>query len=302
MTAWDRVFTCCARRCPDARYHRGKELRRVEQSGQGVTAHFADGSTARGRHPGRRRRHPLDGAPAISPRCRAALCRLHGVARAGGRGGFPPALHAAFFEDFSFCLPDNEQMLGYPVAGPDNDLRVGTPPLQFRLVSPGERRARTAAPADRRHRPHAHALDPAAADRARCRRADAREAAQVLAPQFNAMLSLCTQPFLQPIYDLEVPHMAFGRVAILGDAAFVARPHVGAGVAKAARGCADAGAVAPDECRCRGRAEAIRGRAHSVRASASSRVRVISAPMCRPTSRPTPSVNTPHATARLRRC
>ena len=58
--------------------------------------------------------------------------------------------------------------------------------------------------------------------------------ARVLAPQFNAMLSLCAQPFLQPIYDLEVPRMAFGRVAILGDAAFVARPHVGAGVAKAA--------------------------------------------------------------------
>ena len=29
------------------------------------------------------------------------------------------------FEDFSFCLPSNEQMLGYPVAGPDNDLRQG---------------------------------------------------------------------------------------------------------------------------------------------------------------------------------
>ena len=48
------------------------------------------------------------------------------------------------------------------------------------------------------------------------------------------MLALCALPFLQPIYDLEVPHMAFGRVAVLGDAAFVARPHVGAGVAKAA--------------------------------------------------------------------
>jgi 2-polyprenyl-6-methoxyphenol hydroxylase-like FAD-dependent oxidoreductase len=60
------------------------------------------------------------------------------------------------------------------------------------------------------------------------------EAEAVLAPQFNDMLALCAQPFLQPIYDLEVPHMAFGRVALLGDAAFVARPHVGAGVAKAA--------------------------------------------------------------------
>jgi 2-polyprenyl-6-methoxyphenol hydroxylase-like FAD-dependent oxidoreductase len=42
------------------------------------------------------------------------------------------------------------------------------------------------------------------------------------------------EPILQPIYDLESPHMAFGRVAIIGDAAFVARPHVAAGVSKAA--------------------------------------------------------------------
>jgi 2-polyprenyl-6-methoxyphenol hydroxylase-like FAD-dependent oxidoreductase len=42
------------------------------------------------------------------------------------------------------------------------------------------------------------------------------------------------QPFFQPIFDLESPHIVFGRVALLGDAAFVARPHVGAGVTKAA--------------------------------------------------------------------
>jgi 2-polyprenyl-6-methoxyphenol hydroxylase-like FAD-dependent oxidoreductase len=42
------------------------------------------------------------------------------------------------------------------------------------------------------------------------------------------------EPLLQPIYDLESPRLAQGRVAILGDAAFVARPHVGAGVSKAA--------------------------------------------------------------------
>ena len=49
------------------------------------------------------------------------------------------------------------------------------------------------------------------------------------------------QPFVQPIYDLESPRMAFGRVALAGDAAFVARPHVGMGVTK---GAADAMALA----------------------------------------------------------
>jgi 2-polyprenyl-6-methoxyphenol hydroxylase and related FAD-dependent oxidoreductases len=42
--------------------------------------------------------------------------------------------------------------------------------------------------------------------------------------------------------------MVFGRVALLGDAAFVARPHVGAGVTKAALDAASlADATAGDE-------------------------------------------------------
>src|SRR5207244_11136388 len=44
------------------------------------------------------------------------------------------------------------------------------------------------------------------------------------------------------------PRMAFGRVAIIGDAAFVARPHVAAGVSKAADDAAAlAQAVAADD-------------------------------------------------------
>ena len=58
-------------------------------------------------------------------------------------------------------------------------------------------------------------------------------AEDVLAPQFRRLVPLAKQPFLQPIYDFECAQMACGRVALLGDAAFVARPHVGAGVYKA---------------------------------------------------------------------
>src|SRR5262249_47989574 len=59
-------------------------------------------------------------------------------------------------------------------------------------------------------------------------------AERLLAPQFKEVVRMIDEPILQPIYDLETPRMAFGRVAIIGDAAFVARPHVAAGVAKAA--------------------------------------------------------------------
>jgi len=39
--------------------------------------------------------------------------------------------------------------------------------------------------------------------------------------------------FIQPIYDLSVPHYARGRLLLAGDAATVARPHIGAGSVKA---------------------------------------------------------------------
>jgi len=147
---------------------------------------------------------------------------------------FPPALHAQLFEEFSFCLPANEQMLGYPVAGPDNDLRRGHRRYNFVWYRPAsEERELPLLLTDESGRTHVLSIPPPLIARAVVARMR-EEAGQVLAPQFNAMLALCAQPFLQPIYDLEVPRMAFGRVAILGDAAFVARPHVGAGVAKAA--------------------------------------------------------------------
>ena len=39
---------------------------------------------------------------------------------------------------------------------------------------------------------------------------------------------------MQTIHDLAVPKMAFGRVCLTGDAAFVPRPHTAASTAKAA--------------------------------------------------------------------
>src|SRR5215212_12172920 len=47
MTAWDRVFHLLKAALPEANYHSGKELRRVEQNGS-VIVHFADGTAAEG--------------------------------------------------------------------------------------------------------------------------------------------------------------------------------------------------------------------------------------------------------------
>jgi 2-polyprenyl-6-methoxyphenol hydroxylase-like FAD-dependent oxidoreductase len=50
---------------------------------------------------------------------------------------------------------------------------------------------------------------------------------------FQHLFAVTADPFIQPIYDLSVPRMAFGRVCLLGDAAFVPRPHPAASTYKA---------------------------------------------------------------------
>ncbi|MEJ0079029.1 MAG: FAD binding domain-containing protein [Alphaproteobacteria bacterium] len=233
MTAWDRVFHLLKAAFPDADYHPGKELRGIAQDSR-VTAHFTDGSAEEG--------DLLVGADGIRSTVRqqylpdviplyAGYTAWRGLVN---EAAFPPALHAELFEHFSFCLPDNEQMLGYPVAGANNDLRGGRRRYNFVWYRPAsEERELARLLTDETGRTHALSIPPPLIARAVI--AEMRTgAARVLAPQFNEMVLLCEQPFLQPIYDLDVPRMAFGRVALVGDAAFVARPHIGAGVAKAA--------------------------------------------------------------------
>jgi 2-polyprenyl-6-methoxyphenol hydroxylase-like FAD-dependent oxidoreductase len=140
----------------------------------------------------------------------------------------------SLFGHFGFCLPSGEQMLGYPVAGPNNETAAGQRSYNFVWYRPADEQADLpdllTDAGGRRHRmaipPQLLRPDVVAAMRAA---ADA-----LLAPQFAELVRKTTQPILQPIFDLESSQLVFGRVALLGDAAFVARPHCGMGVTKAA--------------------------------------------------------------------
>jgi 2-polyprenyl-6-methoxyphenol hydroxylase-like FAD-dependent oxidoreductase len=56
----------------------------------------------------------------------------------------------------------------------------------------------------------------------------------LLPPQFQELLAATEEPFAQPIRDLAVQQMIFGRVVLVGESAFVLRPHTAAAAAKAA--------------------------------------------------------------------
>jgi 2,6-dihydroxypyridine 3-monooxygenase len=65
--------------------------------------------------------------------------------------------------------------------------------------------------------------------------AEMKAVANARLPQrIAAMVNQTKEPFIQVVVDVEVPRMRFGRICLLGDAAWVARPHAAAGTAKAA--------------------------------------------------------------------
>lgn len=55
-----------------------------------------------------------------------------------------------------------------------------------------------------------------------------------LHPRFAELIAATPDPFVQVIQDLAVPKMRFGRTCLVGDAAFIVRPHTAGATAKAA--------------------------------------------------------------------
>ena len=141
---------------------------------------------------------------------------------------------ATLFPHFGFGLPDGEQIIGYPVAGAGNTTQVGSRRYNFVWYRPAHATDRLPAlMTDDSGHHHTGGIPPHKVSQAEVRgmRADAH---RLLAPQWAEVVAITAQPFIQPIFDLMSDRLAFGRIALMGDAAFVARPHVGMGVTKAA--------------------------------------------------------------------
>src|SRR6478735_2738214 len=234
LTAWERLYRILRDAFPAAYYHRGVGLKGFEQTPGSVVAHFSDGRHAEA--------DLLVGADGIRSTVRQQLLPDLNPLYAGyvawrsllPEQAIPPAIHRELFEHMTFCLPPGEQFLGYPVAGPDNDLRPGHRRYNVVWYRPANEATKLRwLLTDDHGVTHAISIPPPLIPREAIAemRADAE---RLVAPQFRQIVRLIEEPILQPIYDLESPRMAFGRVAILGDAAFVARPHVAAGVSKAA--------------------------------------------------------------------
>ncbi len=234
LTTWGRLYALLKEALPDERYHFGHACTAIEPDAHGVTAHFANGSQARA--------DLLVGADGIRSTVRAQLAPQDRPVYAGyiawrglvDENELTRSTHHDLFPLFGFSLAPGEHMLGYPVAGFSNSTREGERCYNFVWYRTAHaERVLPQLCTDIHGRQHDMAIPPPLIREEVL--SDMRRAAQdALSPQFAEVVAKTRQPFFQAIFDLESQAMAIGRVVLLGDAAFVARPHCGMGVSKAA--------------------------------------------------------------------
>src|SRR3954468_6278671 len=226
-SAWARVYQPLRAALPAASYRHAMVLERVD----GTTAVFADGSRdtadlivgADGVYSTVRRQF----LPDVQPRL-ANYVAWRGIIE---EKEVPPETLEAVSGRIVFCFPPKEMLLSMRVPGgvyflwyrgvtdlkdlftdacaqkrlfsgaTGKNLGIAIPPHLIRKEIIAEMKA--------------HALD-------------------VLPSSISSLVQKTPQPLLQAISDMTSSRMTFGRVALLGDAAFVVRPHVAGGAGKAA--------------------------------------------------------------------
>ena len=234
VTSWGRLHQVLLSAFPAQHYHCAKTLVQIEAGASDVSCRFADGTVetaplvvgADGIRSATRQHFEPDSQPVY-----AGYVAWRGLV---DEHHFNTTALQNVFPFFTFCLPPGEQMLAYPVAGknfttakwqrrcnavwyrqadPQNELQT--------LLTDTDGRNNGLSIAPNKVRPEVVAQMRAAAS-------------QRLSPQHAAIVELMEQPFLQPIYDVFSASMVHGRVVLIGDAAFTARPHLGMGVTKVA--------------------------------------------------------------------
>ena len=232
MSAWANVYRPLKDRFPASRYHFSKGLKRFSSHGEKITAHFDDETEASG--------DLLIGADGLRSTVRTQLFPEVQPLYAGyvawrsivEEQRISPQAREWLGGDYWFVLPKGEMMLAYqvpskdPAKAPD---RRDWNYVWYRPVTDEELRDIST---DASGKVHAFGIPPP------LMRPDVRnkiklDAERLLAPHIAEIVEK-SDPFFQAIYDVESPQLAAGRVCLLGDAAFVARPHVGAGVTKGA--------------------------------------------------------------------
>lgn len=232
--SWDVLFRTFRDLLPDARYQIGRRAIEVIQGKGGVRVRYADG--------GEEQADLVIGADGIGSAVRSAVSGPKSLPEYVGyaiwrglvpEGAVPGVAADQLFDRFAFYEMPGSHILGYLVPGPDGSTAIGRRRYNwvwYRRYSPDELDAVLTDTASER-RPFSLAPGHMRPEIVDAMRADAL---RLLPPSFAAAVRAEPHPFIHAVYDYAPAHMVAGRVALMGDAAFVARPHTAMGVAKAA--------------------------------------------------------------------
>jgi 2,6-dihydroxypyridine 3-monooxygenase len=234
FTSWSAIYGALLSDFGTGSYHLGHTLSGLRLDAQTVQVQFEGGKAAEA--------DLVVCADGISSTARRLL--LPQVERryahyVGWRGAVPENTISTTAFDLlndalTYSVGDRTHMIIYPIPGPNLELRPGRRSLNYvwyRNVSEGAdlddlltgrsgARSDVSVPPGQVQERYVDELKHAAP--------------QVLAPAAAEIVVATRHPYIQPIFDIKIPRMTFGRIALIGDAAFVARPHPAAGTAKAA--------------------------------------------------------------------
>ena len=231
LTSWDRLQRLLRDTVDEARYHLGHAFERVEQDGSGVVVHFAGGRSERA--------DILVGGDGIRSSVRAQMAPETRPIYAGyyiwraapNEADLKPETRQSILPYYILFVAAQEHVFGYPIAGVNNDLRVGHRRYNAGWYRVGDAQELREMCVDEKGHQHEYSVPPPLIRKDLIARMHA-DAEKILPPQVLDCLN-SARPFFTPIYDFVTPQFVFGRVALVGDAASSARPHMGFGMAKA---------------------------------------------------------------------
>ena len=230
--SWDLLYSAVVSRLGADNYILGKPVRSMREEGGSSVIEFDDGSAEAA--------DLVIGADGIGSVVRSAINADANSRYAGyvaWRGLVPertlPPSASPLPGNFAFYIAPGNHALGYLVPGAGGEIVKGERRYNwvwYRFVDENDLQQTFTGQSGRSSQfslARGELSDPR-------RRALREDAARLLPPQFIEAVNAEATPFVQGIFDFEADRMAGSSIALIGDAAFVVRPHTAMGVGKAA--------------------------------------------------------------------
>lgn len=235
FTSWESIYLTLRAAFPDEQYHTGASLDWFENRDEFVCADISGHGRidadllvcADGAQSGTRRRL----LPEVEPHYAGYIAWRGTVDEASASSGL-----IEFFDDF-FTFSEARSgghILVYFIPGAKADVTRGHRQINWVWYVHADTEDLLLLLTDRNGHLHRNSLPQGGATDAALSELRALARREVH-PRMAELIEATPDPFIQKIVDVVVPRTVFGRTCLLGDAAFVVRPHTAGATAKAAR-------------------------------------------------------------------